>query len=35
VHASDLLGARALAWTGGIVTLFGIVLFFALAVNRG
>jgi drug/metabolite transporter (DMT)-like permease len=22
VHVSDLLGARALAWTGGIVTLF-------------
>ena len=35
LRASDLLGARALAWTGGIVTLFGIVLFFALAVNRG
>jgi hypothetical protein len=30
-----LLGARALAWAGGIVTVLGIVLFFALAVNRG
>lgn len=35
VRTSDLLGARALAWSGGVVTLFGIVLFFALAVNRG
>jgi uncharacterized membrane protein len=34
-QASDLLGARALAWAGGIVTVLGIVLFFALAVNRG
>ena len=32
---SDLLGARVLAWTGGVVTLLGIVLFFVLAVNRG
>ncbi|MGH3005093.1 MAG: DUF2339 domain-containing protein [Gaiellaceae bacterium] len=32
---SDLLGARALAWAGGIVTLLGIVFFFVLAVNRG
>jgi uncharacterized membrane protein len=32
---SDLTGARALAWTGGIVTLLGIVFFFVLAVNRG
>ncbi|MGE5275308.1 MAG: DUF2339 domain-containing protein [Verrucomicrobiota bacterium] len=35
LRLSDLLGARALAWTGGIVRLFGIVLFFALAVDRG
>jgi hypothetical protein len=32
---SDLLGARALALAGGIVTLLGIVFFFVLAVNRG
>jgi uncharacterized membrane protein len=32
---ADLLGARTLAWTGGVVTLLGIVLLFALAVNRG
>ncbi|HEX4679451.1 MAG TPA: DUF2339 domain-containing protein [Gaiellaceae bacterium] len=32
---SVLLGARALAWTGGIVTLLGIVFFFVLAVERG
>ena len=30
-----LLGARALAATGGIVSLLGIVFFFALAVERG
>ena len=35
VTLSDLLGARTLAWTGGVVTLLGIVLLFALAVNRG
>ena len=32
---SDLLGARTLAWVGGLVTLLGIVLLFGLAVNRG
>lgn len=32
---SDLTGARALAWAGGVVTLLGIVFFFVLAVNRG
>jgi uncharacterized membrane protein len=32
---SALLGARALAWTGGVVTLLGIVFFFVLAVQRG
>jgi uncharacterized membrane protein len=31
----DALGARALAITGGAVTLLGVVLLFALAVNRG
>ena len=32
---SDLLGARALALAGGVVTLLGIVFFFVLAANRG
>ena len=32
---SRLLGARTLALTGGIVSLLGIVFFFALAVQRG
>ena len=32
---SLLLGAKALAWAGGAVTLLGIVFFFVLAVNRG
>jgi uncharacterized membrane protein len=32
---SMLLGARALAWTGGAVTLLGIVFFFVLAAERG
>ncbi|HSC92603.1 MAG TPA: DUF2339 domain-containing protein [Gaiellaceae bacterium] len=32
---SDLLGARGLAWAGGIVTLLGVVFLFVLAVNRG
>jgi uncharacterized membrane protein len=35
IDVSDLLGARALAWAGGIVTLLGILFFFVLAVNRG
>ena len=35
IEMSDLLGARVLAWAGGIVTLLGIVFFFVLAVNRG
>ncbi len=30
-----LLGARGLAWTGGAVTVLGVVFFFALAVDRG
>jgi uncharacterized membrane protein len=32
---SFLLSARALAWTGGAVTLLGIVFFFVLSVQRG
>jgi uncharacterized membrane protein len=32
---AEELGARALALTGGAVTLLGVVLLFALAVNRG
>ncbi|MEK6275368.1 MAG: DUF2339 domain-containing protein [Actinomycetota bacterium] len=32
---SVLLGAKALSWVGGAVTLLGIVFFFVLAVNRG
>ncbi|MFL5961824.1 MAG: DUF2339 domain-containing protein [Gaiellaceae bacterium] len=35
IDLSVLLGARALAWTGGVVTLLGIVFFFVLAVERG
>jgi len=35
VDLSILLGARTLAWTGGAVTLLGIVFFFVLAVERG
>jgi uncharacterized membrane protein len=35
VKPADLLGPRALAIAGGIVTLLGIVFFFVLAVNRG
>ncbi len=32
---ADLLGARALAWVGGAVTLLGVAFFYVLAVNRG
>jgi uncharacterized membrane protein len=32
---SMFLGAKALAWAGGAVTLLGIVFFFVLAVNKG
>jgi hypothetical protein len=32
---SDALGAKGLAWAGGIVTVLGVVFFFVLAVNRG
>ena len=35
ISLSDLLGAKALAFTGGVVTLLGVVFFFVLAVNRG
>ena len=35
VSLDDLLGPKALAWAGGVVTLLGIVFFFVLAVNRG
>jgi len=35
VRPADLLGAQSLAWTGGVVTLLGVVLLFVLAVNRG
>src|SRR5438034_995360 len=35
VSTADLLGAKALAFAGGVVTLLGIVFFFVLAVNRG
>jgi uncharacterized membrane protein len=35
VELADVLGARALAWAGGIVTLLGVLFFFVLAVNRG
>lgn len=33
--SADLLGAKALAFAGGVVTLLGVVFFFVLAVNRG
>jgi uncharacterized membrane protein len=32
---SQFLGARGLAWAGGLVTILGIVFFFVLAANRG
>jgi uncharacterized membrane protein len=35
VFAADLMGAKALAFAGGVVTLLGVVFFFVLAVNRG
>jgi uncharacterized membrane protein len=35
VSAADLMGAKALAFAGGVVTLLGVVFFFVLAVNRG
>jgi uncharacterized membrane protein len=35
IALADLLGAKALALAGGVVTLLGVVFFFVLAVNRG
>ncbi|MDX6482005.1 MAG: hypothetical protein QOG85_2515 [Gaiellaceae bacterium] len=35
IELEDILGPRALAIAGGIVTVLGIVFFFVLAVNRG
>jgi hypothetical protein len=35
LRAVDLLGAKALALAGGVVTLLGVVFFFVLAVDRG
>ena len=35
ISAADLMGAKALAFAGGVVTLLGVVFFFVLAVNRG
>ena len=35
LEAADLLGARGLALTGGVVTLLGVVFFFALAASNG
>src|SRR6266540_2213546 len=35
ISTADLMGAKALAFAGGIVTLLGVVFFFVLAVNRG
>src|SRR6266540_1448214 len=35
VSTVDLLGAKALAFAGGVVTLLGVIFFFVLAVNRG
>lgn len=35
MSTEDLMGAKALAFAGGVVTLLGVVFFFVLAVNRG
>jgi uncharacterized membrane protein len=35
LSTADLMGAKALAIAGGVVTLLGVVFFFVLAVNRG
>jgi uncharacterized membrane protein len=35
MSTADLMGAKALAFAGGVVTLLGVVFFFVLAVNRG
>ena len=35
LEAADLLGARGLALAGGVVTLLGVIFFFALAASNG
>jgi hypothetical protein len=35
IESADLMGAKALALAGGVVTLLGVVFFFILAANRG
>jgi len=35
IDYGELLGAKGLAWAGGLVTVLGVVFFFVLAVNRG
>jgi uncharacterized membrane protein len=35
IDYGELIGAKGLAWAGGIVTVLGVVFFFVLAVNRG
>src|SRR5439155_1246710 len=35
LSTADLMGEKALAFAGGVVTLLGVVFFFVLAVNRG
>jgi uncharacterized membrane protein len=35
VDFGEVLGAKGLAWAGGVVTVLGVVFFFVLAVNRG
>jgi uncharacterized membrane protein len=35
ISRADVLGAKALAFAGGVVTLLGVLFFFVLAVNRG
>jgi uncharacterized membrane protein len=35
IDFAELFGAQAFAWAGGVVTLLGVLFFFALAVNHG
>ena len=35
IDAGMLFGARGLAWSGGLVTILGVLFFFVLAVDRG
>jgi uncharacterized membrane protein len=35
IDYGEFLGAKGLAWAGGLVTVLGVVFFFVLAVNRG